>query len=114
MGDNQANNQIRQMVNFILQEAHEKANEIRIKALAALAPSSLASQPRASREAARTSLLPSPSPGSARRRSTTSTWRSRCWCTRPSSRSRREYSQKERDREVRRARAALSPSLARG
>ena len=35
MGDNQANNQIRQMVNFILQEAHEKANEIRIKASAA-------------------------------------------------------------------------------
>ena len=34
MGDNQANNQIRQMVNFILQEAHEKANEIRIKARA--------------------------------------------------------------------------------
>lgn len=27
----QGNNQIRQMVNFILQEAHEKANEIRIK-----------------------------------------------------------------------------------
>ena len=35
MGDNQANNQIRQMVNFILQEAHEKANEIRIMASAA-------------------------------------------------------------------------------
>lgn len=29
--NNGANNQIRQMVNFILQEAHEKANEIRIK-----------------------------------------------------------------------------------
>jgi hypothetical protein len=27
-----ASDQIRQMVNFILQEAHEKANEIRVKA----------------------------------------------------------------------------------
>ena len=26
-----ASDQIRQMVNFILQEAHEKANEIRVK-----------------------------------------------------------------------------------
>jgi vacuolar-type H+-ATPase subunit E/Vma4 len=26
-----SNTQIRQMVNFILQEAHEKANEIRLK-----------------------------------------------------------------------------------
>lgn len=31
MQQQQGNNQIRQMVNFILQEAHEKANEIRIK-----------------------------------------------------------------------------------
>ena len=28
---NMASDQIRQMVNFILQEAHEKANEIRVK-----------------------------------------------------------------------------------
>lgn len=27
----QSNRQIQQMVNFIMQEAHEKANEIRIK-----------------------------------------------------------------------------------
>ena len=31
MGDGNYPGQIRQMVNFILQEAHEKANEIRIK-----------------------------------------------------------------------------------
>lgn len=31
-----ASDQIRQMVNFILQEAHEKANEIRVKVRAAL------------------------------------------------------------------------------
>jgi len=34
-----ASDQIRQMVNFILQEAHEKANEIRVKVRKAVVPS---------------------------------------------------------------------------
>lgn len=31
MAQNQSDRQIKQMVNFIMQEAHEKVNEIRIK-----------------------------------------------------------------------------------